>query len=205
MIYCCRRDVRKMFMSFDYIIVQAGGRGSRMESLTDNKPKALIPVDNLPILFHLFKKFPDKVFVIIGDYRFDVLKKYLNTFTKVNYNLVNASGSNGTCSGIRKALSFVPQGKSFMLIWCDLILNEMIQIDCNEENIIGISDSFPCRWKYEEGRFYEVPSNKHGVAGLFVFNNRDCLKDVPDEGEFVHWLSSKGFVFKEVILKNSYE
>ena len=49
-----------------YIVVQAGGRGSRMELLTQNKPKALVPVDNLPMIFHLFRKYPDKKFIIIG-------------------------------------------------------------------------------------------------------------------------------------------
>lgn len=67
-------------MDLNYIIVQAGGKGSRMERLTRNKPKALVPVNNLPMIFHLFKKFPDKKFVIIGDYKFDVLKRYLNSF-----------------------------------------------------------------------------------------------------------------------------
>lgn len=68
-------------MDLNYIIVQAGGKGSRMERLTRNKPKALVPVNNLPMIFHLFKKFPDKKFVIIGDYKFDVLERYLKTFT----------------------------------------------------------------------------------------------------------------------------
>lgn len=67
-------------MNLNYIIVQAGGKGSRMERLTRNKPKALVPVNNLPMIFHLFKKFSDKKFIIIGDYKFDVLKKYLYTF-----------------------------------------------------------------------------------------------------------------------------
>lgn len=60
--------------------LQAGGKGSRMERLTRNKPKAMVPVNNLPMIFHLFKKFPDKKFVIIGDYKFDVLRRYLNAF-----------------------------------------------------------------------------------------------------------------------------
>ena len=38
-------------MSLNYIIVQAGGKGTRMESLTANKPKALVPIDNLPIIY----------------------------------------------------------------------------------------------------------------------------------------------------------
>ena len=40
-----------------YVIVQAGGRGSRMERLTRNKPKALVPVGNQPMLLRLFKTF----------------------------------------------------------------------------------------------------------------------------------------------------
>lgn len=67
-------------MSFEYVVVQAGGRGSRMGTLTANKPKALVTVDNLPIIFHLFKKYPDKKFIIIGDYKSDVLEKYLSAF-----------------------------------------------------------------------------------------------------------------------------
>ena len=54
----------------EYIIVQAGGKGTRLEYLTQNKPKALVPVDNLPMLFHLFRKYSTKRFVIIADYIF---------------------------------------------------------------------------------------------------------------------------------------
>ena len=59
----------------EYIIVQAGGRGSRLETLTTNKPKALVPVDNLPMIFHLLKKYPKAHFKIIADYKNEVLKK----------------------------------------------------------------------------------------------------------------------------------
>ena len=64
-------------MSLNYIIVQAGGKGTRMESLTANKPKALVPIDNLPMIFHLFRKYPSKKFIIIGVYNYDVLDRYL--------------------------------------------------------------------------------------------------------------------------------
>ena len=50
----------------EYIIVQAGGKGTRLEHLTANKPKALVPVGNLPMLFHLFRRYPDKRFVVIA-------------------------------------------------------------------------------------------------------------------------------------------
>ena len=105
----------------DYIIVQAGGKGTRLGYLTKNKPKALVPVDNLPMLFHLFRKYPDKRFVVIADYHKEVLRKYLACFAKVKYLVVDAEGT-GTCAGIGQALELIPSGKSFMLIWSDLIL-----------------------------------------------------------------------------------
>lgn len=70
-------------MSVDYIVVQAGGKGTRLEHLTKNKPKALVPVENLPMLFHLFHKFTDKKFIIIGDYQKEVLREYLSAFATV--------------------------------------------------------------------------------------------------------------------------
>ena len=77
----------------DYIIVQAGGKGTRLEHLTKNKPKALVPVENLPMLFHLFRMFPEKKFIIISDYHKEVLRKYLGSFADVKYLVVDAIGS----------------------------------------------------------------------------------------------------------------
>ena len=59
----------------DYIVVQAGGKGTRLGYLTQNKPKALLPVENLPLIFHLIKKYPDKKFIVVGDYLKDVLRE----------------------------------------------------------------------------------------------------------------------------------
>ncbi len=154
----------------NYIIVQAGGKGSRMQILTRNKPKALVPVGNLPMIFHLFKKFPEKKFIIIGDYKYDVLEKYLQVFADVDYHLVCACGHTGTCAGLSEAISLIPEEERFMLIWCDLVLPEEYEIPDIGKNVIGISKDFLCRWKYEKGVFIEEASDQHGVAGhLIVF------------------------------------
>ncbi len=181
----------------NYIIVQAGGKGSRMGRLTRNKPKALVPVGNLPMIMHLFRKYPDKKFIVIGDYLYDVLDKYLHKFAEVDYQLVCGQGKNGTCAGMRDAISLVPFGERFMVIWCDLILPENYEIPESDSNIIGISKEFPCRWKYENGVFSEEQSQEHGVAGCFIFTDKSYLLDVPEEGEFVRWLKGKKYKFEE--------
>ena len=197
-----------------YIIVQAGGRGSRMELLT----KALVPINNLPMIFHLFKKFPESKFVIIGDYKFDVLERYLRTFATVDYRLVHSEGHKGTCAGLRDALELIPEHERFMLIWCDLILPSDCEIPNSDQNLIGISKDFSCRWSYRDGRFAEERSSDHGVAGLFVFNDKSTLvprhththtrgveRSVPVEGEFVRWLQSIGAEFGELPLVGTKE
>lgn len=191
--------MRNFALPMEYVIVQAGGKGSRLETLTSNKPKALVPVGNLPMVFHLFKKYPKAKFIIIGDYKFDVLKRYLQTFAKdIDFEVIKAVGK-GTCSGISSALERIPENKAFMLIWCDLILSSSEVIPSNiENNFIGISKDFRCRWSFKDGRFLESPSSEHGVAGMFLFKNKSQISEVPPEGEFVRWLSGKNLEFNEL-------
>ena len=186
------------------IIVQAGGKGTRLKHLTVNKPKALVPIGNLPMIFHLFRKFPDKRFIVIGDYKCDVLEAYLKTFAEVDFTVVRATGKTGTCSGLNDALSLI-KDESFLLIWCDLLLADDCVLPDGDGNYIGISKGFPCRWKYENGVFAEEPSSEHGVAGFFTFENKKWIEDVPDEGEFVRYLSSKNIPFLEHPLTRTHE
>lgn len=196
----------------EYIIVQAGGKGTRLKHLTKNKPKALVPVDNLPMIFHLFRKYPEKRFIIIADYKKEVMREYLEVFAEVKYQVVDARGT-GTCSGVRQALQFVPDGEPFMLIWSDLILPEQFKLPPEYENGIGIptnnyvgfSQTFPCRWKYEDGKFEEKVSEQYGVAGLFLFQNKECIADIPESGELVRWMHDKNMAFNTVGLAGTRE
>lgn len=197
----------------DYIIVQAGGRGTRLKHLTKNKPKALISVKNLPMLFHLFRKYPEKRFVIIADYHKEVLRKYLNSFANIKYQIVDVINGTGTASGVRQALDLIPEGEPFMLIWSDLILPENLKLPLSYEekngiplkDYIGISATFSCRWKYENGVFTEAHSAKQGVAGFFLFTEKKKIEDVPQSGELVRWMQEKKMHFCEFNLEGTEE
>lgn len=194
----------------DYIIVQAGGKGTRLGYLTKNKPKCLVPVGNLPMLFHLFRKYPDKNFVVIADYKKEVLREYLGCFAKVKYLVVDAEGE-GTCAGIGQAVRMIPEGQPFMLIWSDLILPDAFGLpggyDKNtaERDYVGISKSFPCRWSYKGGNFLEEESAEHGVAGFFLFTDKSKLKKVPESGELVRWMQQEKVHFEEISLAGTKE
>lgn len=195
----------------DYIIVQAGGKGTRLGYLTKNKPKAIVPVENLPMIFHLFRKYPDKRFIIIADYKREVLREYLSAFAKVKYQVVDADGT-GTCAGVGQAIDRIPQGRSFMLIWSDLILPEQFALPGEYEDdvaaqadYIGISETFPCRWSYRDKEFTEERSYEHGVAGFFLFTDKSKLAGVPRSGELVRWMQQERKEYKEISLAGTKE
>ncbi|MCR5404060.1 MAG: hypothetical protein K6E91_09645 [Butyrivibrio sp.] len=182
-----------------------------MGHLTRNKPKALVPVDNLPVLFYLFRKYQDKKYVIIADYKKNVMHEYLSAFADVKYQVVDASG-NGTCSGVKQAIDLIPNSEPFMLVWSDMILPDSLELPEEYEgdkrpeyDYVGLSETFSCRWKYESGVFKEERSTEYGVAGFFLFTDKQKIQHVPENGELVRWMSEQGLCFKTVGLGGTRE
>lgn len=177
------------------IVVQAGGRGSRLRHHTWNKPKCLVSVGGKPILYGLFDRFPDSEFVIIGDYLFDKLESYLKVNPPpIKYTLIKAKGK-GTCSGIKDALEYVDG--PFWLVWSDLIVDGLPEIDETDEAVVSTTRMFTCRWSVNNGKLIEKPIDNFGVPGLFYFSSPSILKDIPEQGEFVKWLSVSGINYKD--------
>ena len=104
------------------VIVQAGGLGTRMQAMTASKPKALIDVRNKPILFHLFDTFPHADFIVVGDYRYDVLDRYLTTFAADRRCILVKACGKGNAAGLSEAISYVGDNEPFVVVWSDLIL-----------------------------------------------------------------------------------
>lgn len=179
------------------IIIQAGGMGTRMQHLTSLKPKSLVAVNYLPVIFHLFKKYPHHEFVIIGDYKFEALDAYLTTFAKdVNYILLK-SKETGNAAGIKEALTYIDPQEPVMIIWSDLVLPQDLEIDPTIEGCqVGVVD-FPCGWRFENGEFKKGAAGGHnnGVAGVYIFNNKGSLKDFPTQGSIMKWLVKQPLKF----------
>lgn len=181
------------------IIVQAGGLGTRMKSLTASKPKALISVQNRPILFHVFDVFPNAEFILIGDYKYDVLDRYLSTFARNNCILVKAKGK-GNAAGLKEAVSYVPSGESFVIIWSDLILPNGFTVPKNFEGCLVGTVNFKCSWGFVDGCLQKVPNTEHGIAGFYAFADKSLCETLPEEGSFTNWLAEQTFPMTELTL-----
>lgn len=185
------------------IIIQAGGLGTRMKGLTTSKPKAMIPVANKPIIFHLLDWAGDKAeFIVIGDYKYEVLDRYLSTFASNRRIILIKARGKGNVAGIREALEYVPDNEAVMIVWSDLILPDTLKVDgyfagCQ----VGVVD-FPCSWGVIDGKLQRGNVEKNGVAGLYIFDSKARLETVPQEGSFTTWLSEQSYPMKPLPLTN---
>jgi len=167
-----------------YVIVQAGGKGTRMGHYTDNKPKCLVPVNDIPILVNNMNIYKNKKIIIIGDYLIDVLDSYLMCFcSDFDYKIIRTNES-GTSAGLKKAVSYIPDREPFIITWSDLFFEKEQNFILDSELLVGLSNTFECRWKFDEG-FKNISSNKCGVSGFFVFEDKVKFKNLTTEKSFV--------------------
>lgn len=186
--------------------MQAGGRGSRMRHHTWNKPKCLISVEGRPILYHLFEQFPDANFIVISDYSYETVERYLRyNPPNVDVRLIPGAGK-GTCGGIRAALECIPEKTPFVLAWSDIIIDRIPDVVASNEIQVGISPGILCRWSLsDEKRLINVPSSERGVLGVFIIPESAQLADIPLEGEFVEWLSQSGLSVRPLLIEQARE
>jgi len=189
-------------LKLPYLIVQCGGLGTRMQYLTANKPKCMISVLGSPLIKHLKSTFKDSKLVIIGSYKFGVLKQYLPIiFDEADYKLIYAKGK-GSASGIKTALEYIPESTSFGVVWSDILFRKPVPLDkLNTDNYIGLTNNNFCRWTMKNQELVEMGGAKNGIFGFFIFKNKKVIEDVPSSGEFVKYLSKKDKInFKPLYL-----
>lgn len=190
-----------------YVIVQAGGRGERLEHYTFNKPKCLLSVKGEPMLYRLFSHFPNAHFIIIGDYHYHVLETYLKVVPPgVDAELLR-SQDKGTLAGIKEAISRIEDPLApLAIVWSDLLFEVFPDGEVNDNPVIGLSRGFLCRWSLDlRGKLVNLPSDKRGIAGFFCFPNKQFLTGLPGSGEFVKYLSGLDYCFIPLYLDGVYE
>ena len=149
------------------IILQAGGRGSRLRHYTWNKPKCLVSYFGKPLIFHAFECFNNSNFHIIGDYQIDKLRKYfLISPPKVKYKIYKTN-QEGTCAGISDVLKKINKKSQIIIIWADLIIKNFPII--KKSPTIFTTSSFTCRWSIKKILLLKKPHQKEGFQEYFTF------------------------------------
>lgn len=98
------------------VLILAGGKGSRIFDLTSKKPKPLIKIRGKTLLWLILKhysKFGNYRFLILGGYKFSILKKELKKkeYSNFNYILINTGLNTETGSRIKYVEKYLNYNK----------------------------------------------------------------------------------------------
>lgn len=105
------------------VIIMAGGRGTRLNPLTEDIPKPMIKINGYPMIYHLITKLKKQGFInfiICVNYKKEVIQNYLGNGSKFNIQItytqeVKPLGTAGSLSLIK------PLNKPAILLNADVI------------------------------------------------------------------------------------
>jgi len=180
------------------IIILAGGKGSRLNSVTEYIPKSLIPINNKPIIewqIEHFKKFNCDKFIISVGYLAEQIINYVqhknNFCSDIEFSIEKYPL--GTGGAIKKAI-LKKKEQSYIIINGDIITDIDISIIQSHINSIAV---VPLRTKYgivniAKGNitcFDEKKeiSDKWMNAGVYNLS-RNLLEHLPRNGDIEHTL-----------------
>lgn len=120
-------------MKNNIAMIAAAGRGSRMLSLTENNPKAMLPFNSKPIIGHhldyLIKYGFKKVIIVVG-YQKQKLIDYVNMFysDKIDIRFAEQKELNGLAGAIAQGLNVLTKededNSNLLILLGDIVLQE---------------------------------------------------------------------------------
>lgn len=185
-------------------VIIAGGEGSRLKPLSNNKPKAMVEINGHPMLYWVLRwlKFHGIENVVLGvAYK----KEKILSYMKANNNFgLNAHFSvhtleGGTAQGFKLAISRFVEDENFVAMNCDEVTNmnlgNLIQSHEARKPLVTMALApFYCRFSVVETRTDGfINGFKYGhmledvpvSIGIYAFN-RAILKHIPDTGSIEH-------------------
>ena len=169
------------------VVINAGGRGTRLDPFTRVLPKPLIPVGDLPIIEHIMKEFQSyscEQFHIIVNYKKELMKAYFteseNKYDISWYDEEMPLGTGGGLSLLRGRLN-----ETFFFTNCDNLLQanyeRMLEFHRENGNVI----TMVCAYKN-----FSIP---YGVIEMGVNGKIESMKEKP----LVSFLTNTGIYIVE--------
>ncbi len=173
------------------VVIMAGGLGSRLRPLTDDKPKPLLDVGGKPILetiIETFSKNSFKNFIISVNYKSEMIKEYFGDGKKFGVSIeyideTKRMGTAGSLSLMKKSLT-----ECFFVVNADLLTdlnyNYLLQYHLANE-----ADATLCVRQYT----MQIP---YGVVGTV----NQTILEIEEKPEHSFLVSGGIYVFKPTIL-----
>lgn len=176
-------------------MIMAAGVGSRLDPLTQDVPKPLVPIANKPVMDILLEKLLDisiKDVVANTHYKAEqIIERYKNNDLGINFQYVHEKTLSGTAGGVKKCQFFFEEGEDFIVLSADGLSNANLKagIEAHKKSgaiaTIGIKEiakeeipNFGVVVTDEEGfitEFQEKPPIEEAKSnfintGIYIFN-----------------------------------
>lgn len=108
-------------------MIMAAGVGSRLDPLTQDVPKPLVPIANKPVMDILLERLLEigvKDVVANTHYKAEqIIERYKNNDMGINFNYVHEKELSGTAGGVKKCQFFFNEGEDFLVLSADGLSN----------------------------------------------------------------------------------
>ena len=108
-------------------MIMAAGVGSRLDPLTKDKPKPLVPIANKPVMDILLENLANIGIndVIANTYYLadKIINRYSNNNFDVNFNFIKEETLSGTAGGLKKCQFFFDENEDFVVLSADGLSN----------------------------------------------------------------------------------
>lgn len=108
-------------------MIMAAGVGSRLDPLTQEVPKPLVPIANRPVMDILLERLIDiGVTDVIANTHYkaeQIIKRYKDNKMGVNFSYVHEENLSGTAGGVKKCQYFFDEGDNFLVLSADGLSN----------------------------------------------------------------------------------
>lgn len=111
----------------DKAMIMAAGVGSRLDPLTQDVPKPLVPIANRPVMDILFERLLGagvKDVIANTHYKAEqIIERYKNNNFGINFSHVHEETLSGTAGGVKKCQFFFKEGEDFLVLSADGLTN----------------------------------------------------------------------------------
>jgi len=134
------RGIRGIFM-IKKAMIMAAGVGSRLDPLTQDVPKPLVPIANRPMMDLLLEKLLSisvKEVIANTHYKAEkIIEKYKNNNLGINFNYIHEKTLSGTAGGVKKCQFFFDEGEDFLVLSADGLSNADLAAAINSHEKSG--------------------------------------------------------------------
>lgn len=175
------------------IVINAGGKGTRLDPFTKILPKPLIPVGDLPIIEHIMRRYEDagaKDFHIIVNYKKELIKSYFKEIDK-EYKITWTDETEplGTGGGLSLLKNKIKD--TFFFICCDSLI------------LVDYSDVLNFH-KKNHNDITMICAKKHITIpyGIVNTDKKNVLESIEEKPEYSFLTNTAMYIIEPSVLKD---